>query len=104
MQNLKKIINEHELPNEQISKIEQFDQLINGLTQLKEAYWEEENMEYGDEIGKILFGVVILSIFFDINAEFALTKSLEKFINRFRYIEKSRFIEGFSIHISMLIA
>ena len=53
-------------------------------------YLQQENIVFDSEIGKILFGVVNLSTFFDINHEFALTKSLEKFINRFRYIENSR--------------
>ncbi|MEE1072267.1 MAG: hypothetical protein U0L26_07745 [Cellulosilyticum sp.] len=54
---------------------------------------QEKTEEREDKIGKILFSVVKLSTFFDVNAEFALTKSLEKFINRFRYIENSRFPE-----------
>lgn len=71
----------------------QIDQTIQQLEQLKEQFLQQENIEFDSEIGKILFGVVNLSTFFDINAEFALTKSLEKFINRFRYIENSRFAE-----------
>ena len=41
-------------------------------------------------IGELLFNIVKISTFFDINPEIALTKSVEKFINRFRYIENSR--------------
>ena len=71
----------------------QIDQTIQQLEDVKKKFLQQENIEYDSEIGKILFGVVNLSTFFDINAEFALTKSLEKFINRFRYIENSRFTE-----------
>ena len=59
-----------------------------------------EAVEYGnkthieEELGDLLFSVVNLSTFFNLNAEFALTKSLEKFINRFRYIENSAFAQG----------
>ena len=44
-----------------------------------------------EEIGDLLLSIVNLSNFLEINPEFALTKSLEKFINRFRYIENSAF-------------
>ena len=47
-----------------------------------------------EELGEMLFSVVNLSTFFDLNPEFALTKSLEKFINRFRYVENSAFVQG----------
>lgn len=73
--------------------IAQINQTIQQLEALKEMFLQQENIEEDSEIGKILFGVVNLSTFFDINAEFALTKSLEKFINRFRYIENTTFME-----------
>ena len=44
-----------------------------------------------EEIGDLLLTITNLSGFFKINAEFALTKAVEKFINRFRYIENSAF-------------
>lgn len=74
-------------------QIKQIDQLIQGLEGLKTQYLQGQKVDIESEIGKILFEVVKLSAFFDINAEFALTKSLEKFINRFRYIENSMFPE-----------
>lgn len=49
--------------------------------------------EFKVQIGDLLFEIVKLSCFFDINAEIALTKSVEKFINRFRYIENSTFTQ-----------
>ena len=73
------------------NEIEQINQLINSLEGLKMLYSQGLEVDLEEEIGKILFGVVKLSTFFDINAEFTLTKSMEKFINRFRYIENSRF-------------
>ena len=54
---------------------------------------QQENRNIESKIGKVLFEVANLSTFFDINAEFTLTKSLEKFINRFRYIENSTFTQ-----------
>ncbi|MDF2613241.1 MAG: mazG [Clostridia bacterium] len=55
-----------------------------------------------EELGDLLFSVVNLSTFFNLNPEFALTKSLEKFINRFRYIENSAFAQGKQLfHLSL---
>ena len=42
----------------------------------------------------LLFSIVALAGFFELNAEFALTNTMEKFINRFRYIENSAFAQG----------
>lgn len=41
-----------------------------------------------EEIGDILFAVVNTARFYDIHPELALTNTIEKFINRFQYIEK----------------
>jgi len=48
----------------------------------------EEKME--DKIGEILLKTAILSAFFKINPEFALTKAIEKFINRFERYETGK--------------
>ena len=47
-----------------------------------------ENGEIEEEFGDILFALVNISRFLKINPEFALTKAIKKFINRFVYIEK----------------
>lgn len=62
--------------------------------ELGEVQKEVENKDLvalEEEIGDLLLSVVNLSSFLEINPEFALTKALEKFINRFRYIENSAF-------------
>ena len=53
-----------------------------------------ENGEIEEEFGDILFALVDISRFLKINPEFALTKAIKKFINRFEYIEKSALSEG----------
>ena len=53
-----------------------------------------ENGEIEEEFGDILFALVNISRFLKINPEFALTKAIKKFINRFEYIEKSALSEG----------
>ena len=71
----------------EIDKKDVFAQIKQRLESLENSLSNEENGEIDMEIGNLLLDIVKLSTFFDINAEFALTKSMEKFINRFRYIE-----------------
>jgi len=55
----------------------------------------DEDIE--EEYGDILFSAVNISRFLGLNPEFALTNSSEKFINRFRYIEKTALSRGKSL-------
>ncbi len=70
------------------------DKIIEELEETKDAIENGNKSKIEEELGDLLFSVVNLSTFFDLNPEFALTKSLEKFINRFRYIENSAFVQG----------
>ncbi|MPN48232.1 Nucleoside triphosphate pyrophosphohydrolase/pyrophosphatase MazG [bioreactor metagenome] len=45
----------------------------------------------------MLFSAVNISRFFKINPEFSLTNSIEKFINRFEYIETFALQKGIEI-------
>lgn len=47
-----------------------------------------------EEFGDLLFSLVNISRFLKINPEFALTKAIKKFINRFEYVENSALSEG----------
>lgn len=73
------------LVEEEISEV--FGQIREKLETLENSLQTTENVQIDEEIGNLLLDIVNLSTFFNINAEFALTKSVEKFINRFRYIE-----------------
>lgn len=53
-----------------------------------------ENGTEEEEFGDILFALVNISRFLKINPEFALTKAIKKFINRFEYIERSALLQG----------
>ncbi|MEG0014647.1 MAG: nucleoside triphosphate pyrophosphohydrolase [Cellulosilyticaceae bacterium] len=55
---------------------------------------KQDNIKIEEEIGDLLFSVVNLAYILQINPEFALTNCMEKFINRFRYIENSTFQAG----------
>jgi tetrapyrrole methylase family protein/MazG family protein len=56
-----------------------------------------------EEIGDLLFVLANVSRFLRINPEEALKKTLEKFVSRFHYIERSLHKEGKSLHPSNLI-
>ena len=64
------------------------------LQELEEAAKTAEKDHIEEEFGDILFALVNISRFLKINPEFALTKAIKKFINRFDYIEKSAFSQG----------
>ena len=70
-----------------MGKKEIFAQIKERLECLENGLNNEENDKIEIEMGNLLLDMVSLATFFEINAEFALTKSMEKFINRFRYIE-----------------
>ena len=74
--------------------LQDLEGLIEELKCIKDRVEKGEFVQNEEKIGDILFSVVKFSTFFDINAEFALTNSMEKFINRFRYIENSRVEKG----------
>lgn len=73
-----------------------FDALQKVKEEIKELEMElnEENGNIEEEFGDILFSMVNISRFLKINPEFALTKSMKKFINRFEYVEKSALLKG----------
>ena len=58
------------------------------LSELKDVY-KSENMErITDEIGDIFFSMVNLSRFLKVQPELALTRTINKFIRRFEFMEK----------------
>lgn len=64
------------------------------LREVMEAAEKGSPEDVSEEFGDLMFSVVNLSRFLDVNAENALTNATEKFINRFEYIEKSALLEG----------
>ena len=62
-----------------------FAKIMEEIEELKAEISINGNVE--GEFGDILFSIVNISRFLQINPEFALTKSTEKFITRFGYIE-----------------
>jgi nucleoside triphosphate diphosphatase len=58
------------------------------LNEFKSALAANDTKCVRDEIGDLFFSLVNLSRFVNIDAEKSLTASIEKFVNRFSYIEK----------------
>ncbi|CDF59091.1 nucleoside triphosphate pyrophosphohydrolase [Thermobrachium celere] len=73
-----------------------WDNVSKAIKKIEEEYKEVlEAVNIGDnnlieeEIGDLMFAVVNVARFCNINPEMALTKTIEKFIKRFEYIEKT---------------
>lgn len=65
-----------------------FDKIDEEARELKEAYKSGETEHIKEELGDLLFSVVNVSRFLDVDAEEALTLSADKFLNRFAVVEK----------------
>lgn len=64
------------------------DKVLEELNELKEVYNGENKARILEEIGDLIFSVVNVSRFLDINPEEALSNTNNKFISRFRYMEE----------------
>jgi tetrapyrrole methylase family protein/MazG family protein len=56
--------------------------------ELRQAQQEKNDEEFSDEIGDLLFSCVNLARFMRKDSESLLSKTIDKFIDRFKYIEK----------------
>ena len=66
-----------------------FDKIHEEIDELKQILKSENKSEISGELGDSLFALVNLARFLDIQPEFALTSTTEKFIRRFSYIEEN---------------
>lgn len=73
------------------------------LIELREALSLKSRRRIREEIGDLLFVLVNIARFLRIDPEEALNKTLEKFISRFNYIEKSLRKKGKTLRQSNLI-
>lgn len=58
------------------------------LAEFRAAYKEKDKEKIEDELGDMFFALVNLSRFLDANPEDALRGTIDKFVKRFRYIER----------------
>ena len=73
------------------------------LQELEEVYKSQKNGKIIEELGDLLFSIVNTARFLNINPEFALTNTIEKFITRFGYIEKKASESGKNLKEMSLI-
>ncbi|MBQ2696624.1 MAG: MazG family protein, partial [Clostridia bacterium] len=59
------------------------------VEELQEAAKENNSDHVFEELGDVLFSAVNVARFFDCSAEEALSKTIQKFIDRFSYVESS---------------
>ncbi|MBR7164161.1 MAG: nucleoside triphosphate pyrophosphohydrolase [Clostridia bacterium] len=59
------------------------------ITELQEAAKEHDKEHVFEELGDVLFSAVNVARFYDCSAEEALSKAIQKFIDRFAYVESS---------------
>ncbi|MBZ4656442.1 MAG: MazG family protein, partial [Thermoanaerobacter sp.] len=59
------------------------------LEELKEVYKGKDKEKIIEEVGDLIFAVVNVARFLDVEPESATHNTVEKFIKRFEYIEKT---------------
>src|SRR4030066_1087230 len=73
------------------------------MGEFREALSLQNRRRIREEIGDLLFVMANVSRFLEIHPEEALKKTLDKFVSRFHYIERSLYREGKSFRQSNLI-
>jgi uncharacterized protein YabN with tetrapyrrole methylase and pyrophosphatase domain len=72
------------------------------ITELEKAIEIKNKDEIFDEIGDLLFSLANLSRHFDVNPEIALREANQKFMRRFRFMEKKINREGGELEAASL--
>ena len=73
------------------------DKVSEELQEVLEAVENGVKSQVEEEFGDLLFSVVNLSRFLDVNPEYTLTNATEKFINRFESIEETAKKQGIKL-------
>ncbi|MBI3656938.1 MAG: nucleoside triphosphate pyrophosphohydrolase [Acidobacteria bacterium] len=81
---------------------EVFDKLQEEIGEARTAIQSNDSGKIRDEIGDLLFVVVNIARFLNVDAESALRRTNQKFIRRFHYIEERLKAQGKSINESNL--
>lgn len=71
-----------------------FEKLEEELKELKAALQTKKHSEIESEIGDVLFVLVRIANFVNVNAEDALRSTIRKFLGRFEYIEREASSQG----------
>ncbi len=65
-----------------------FSKVIEEMKEFEEAFRAKDRRGMEDELGDLLFALVNIGRFIEVNPEDALRKSISRFISRFRHIEE----------------
>jgi MazG family protein len=79
-----------------------YDKASEEMLELKQAIESNNNDNIEEEIGDLLFSVVNLARFMNIDPESALNRMNKKFISRFQYVEKKLAEQGRTLNDSNL--
>lgn len=79
-----------------------WDKVLEELKELKEAIETKNHEKIRNELGDLLFSLVNLSRFLNVNTEEALRGTVKKFVNRFKSIEEELSSNGVEIKNSSL--
>lgn len=80
-----------------------YDKILEEANEVKEAVSRENRNDIEDELGDLLFSVVNLARYYEIDAEMALMRANEKFSARFKGVEKLALKQGADMY-SMTLA
>lgn len=76
---------------------EVFKKLEEELQEFEDAVSEKERGRMEDELGDVIFALVNIARFLEVNPEEALKKTVSRFVNRFMYIEEALDSRGVDI-------
>ncbi|MFN1834328.1 nucleoside triphosphate pyrophosphohydrolase [Balneola sp. MJW-20] len=79
-----------------------WEKLDEELEEFKDTLKDNDPVKLSDEFGDVLFSLVNVSRYFDLNAEDSLRQTNKKFEQRFRYIEKKLKEQGKTVNESTL--
>ena len=65
------------------------DKVLEEFYEVKDVYKNNNREKILEEVGDLIFAVVNVARFLDIDPEYALNYTIDKFIYRFEYIERS---------------
>ena len=65
------------------------EKVLEELQEVKDVYKENNRAKIQEEVGDLVFATVNVARLLDIDPEFAVNYSIDKFINRFQYIEEN---------------
>ncbi|WP_298846353.1 nucleoside triphosphate pyrophosphohydrolase [Clostridium sp.] len=78
------------------------EKVIEELREVKDVYKGDNRAKILEEVGDLVFSTVNIARLLDIDPEFAVNYSIDKFINRFRYIEENARSKGVDLkHMSL---